>query len=146
MSLKRKQRSIADILAVLIVIGITIVAGVALYSLVMGKVSVLGNSAGVTVENSEITNNMLIITVKNTGTYTLTTVTYDVYNDGTSVLSGNFAIPTGGLAPGETTSPSTPPTFSTSTPEVVGASYTIVITGTYSSGQTYSTSVNVIGS
>ncbi len=139
-----KQRGIADILAVLIVIGITIVAGVALYSMVMGKVSMFGNSAGLEIQNSEITNNMAIITVKNTGTYTFSSVSYTVYSGGSSVLSGGFSLPSGGLAPGQ--SVSTVQQFSSSNPEVVGNSYTIVITGTYTNGQTYTTSVTVVGS
>ncbi len=145
MSINRKQRGIADILAVLIVIGITIVAGVALYSMVMGKVSVFGNSAGIEVENAEVTNNMVIMTIKNTGTYTFSSVSYNVYSNGASVLSGSFSsLPSGGLGPGQTTQ--TVQSFGSSNSEVVGDSYTIVITGTYNNGQTYTTSVTVIGS
>ncbi len=139
-----KQRGIADILAVLIVIGITIVAGVALYSMVMGKVSVFGNSAGLGVENAQVTNNMVIITVKNTGTYTFSGVSYTVYSSGSSVLSGSFNVPSGGLAPGQ--SVSAVQQFPSSNPEIAGNSYTIVITGTYGSGQAYTTSISVIGS
>ena len=144
MKIYMKQRGIADILAVLIVIGITVVAGVALYSTVMGKVSVFGNSAGIEVETAQVTNNMLIITVKNTGTYTFSSVSYTVYSGGSSVLSGSFSLPSGGLEPGE--SVSAVQQFSSSNPETFGASYTIVITGTYNNGQTYTTSVTVVGS
>jgi len=142
--LHKKERGIADILAVLIVIGITVVAGVALYSMVMGKVSVFGNSAGIGVETAEVTNNMLIITIKNTGSYTFSSVSYTVYSGGSSVLSGSFSLPSGGLAPWQ--SVSAVASFSSSNPEVVGNSYTIVITATYGNGQTYTTSVTVVGS
>ena len=141
---RKKERGIADILAVLIVIAITVVAGVALYSMVMGKVSVFGNSAGIEVETAEVTNNMLIITIKNTGSYTFSSVSYAVYSSGLSVLSGSFSLPSGGLAPSEAVS--AVQQFSSSNPEIVGASYTIVITGTYNNGQTYTTSVTVVGS
>ncbi len=138
----RKQRSIADILAVLIVICITIVAGVALYSMVMGKVSMFGNSAGLKIENAEITNGLVIITVKNTGTYTFSSVTFTVYYNGEPVSWLSGVTLASNLAPGQSASPSSPPAFS----ETVGATYTIVVTGTYNSGQTYTTSISIIGS
>ncbi len=146
MSLKavqRKRKSIGELLAVIIVIAITIVAGLVVYSIVMGKVSLFGNSPGLEIENAQLSNGVLTVSVKNTGSYTFSTVTIQViYNGGTvtiTPLNGSSNSIATSLQPGQSASG----TYTLS--ETVGGTYTIIITGEYGNGQSFTVSTNVVG-
>ena len=141
-----RKKGIGELLAVIIVIAITIVAGLVLYSFVMGKISMFGNSAGLQIENAQITNGVMIVSVKNTGTYTFSSVAFQVYQDGSALGSSQqISLPSGGLAPGQSASYTGSFSSVTGSSEQPGNVYTIIITGTYGNGQTYTISTNVVG-
>ena len=147
-SKRRGKKGIGELLAVIIVIAITIVAGLVLYSFVMGKISMFGNSPGLQIENAQITNGVIILTVKNTGAYTFSSITFQLYVNGQPLGSSqSFSLPSGGLAPGQSVAYTG--AFSSVAGsgqyEQPGTVYTIVITGVYGSGQTYTVSTNVVG-
>ncbi len=142
--LKRKK-GIGELLAVIIVIAITIVAGLVLYSFVMGKISMFGNSAGLEIENAQITNGVIILSVKNTGSYTFSNISFQIYENGETLGSSQaMSLPSGGLAPGQSASYTGSFSSLSGTDEQPGTVYTIVITGGYGSGQTYTISTNVV--
>ena len=135
---RHKRRGIGELLAVIIVIAITIVAGLVLYSFVMGKISLFGNSPGLEISNAEMTNGVLVLDVKNTGTYSFTHVAYQIYPASGISPSGG---PVDGnmLAPGQTASYTAQISGT-----VTGNTYTITVTGTYGNGQNYTISTNVV--
>ncbi len=136
----RNKKAISEMIATIILIGIAIVAGAFVYTYFFGRVNSIGNTAAVEIESANIVNSQLIITIKNTGTYTFSSIaTPALYSGGSavSISSGSFSSST--LSPGMTTSG----VFSFS--ETAGNTYTIIVTATYSGGTTSST-VSVIGS
>ncbi|MDP7976686.1 MAG: hypothetical protein RAK25_06110 [TACK group archaeon] len=138
----KSRKGIGELLAVIIVIAITIVAGLVLYSFVMGKISIFGNSPGLEIENAQITNGVLIISIKNTGSYAFSSVSYQIYpSSGLTPSSGSLSLPASGLQPGQSVA-YTNQISGTQT----GSVYTIVITGDYGNGQTYTVSTNVVAS
>ena len=143
---RHRKKGIGELLAVIIVIAITIVAGLVLYSFVMGKISMFGNSAGLEVETAQITNGVVLLTVKNTGTYTFTQISFKIYINGAQQGSAQtISLPSGGLAPGQSASFTGSFSSITGTSEQPGTVYTIVITGTYGNNQNYTVSTNVVG-
>ena len=137
----KKKRGIGELLSALIIIGITIIAGIVVYDVLFARMNTIGYTAGISIQDSTISNGMAFITVKNTGTYTLTGVSVTIYYNGQSVGSGSYS---GNINPGQTVAISP---ISLSAPGYTyqpGQTFTIYVTATYNSGQV-STSVTVIG-
>lgn len=89
----------------------------------------------------------MLLTVKNTGSYTFSTVSYQIYQGGSSQdNSQNMSLPTGGLGPGQSDSNTSSFNSITGSQKTVGDIYTIVVTGVYGNGQTYTVSTNVVAS
>lgn len=151
MSLKvvSKRKGIGELLAVIIVIAITIVAGLLVYSIVMGKVSLFGNSPGLQIENAQFSNGVLTLSVKNTGSYTFSAVTVQVIYNGQAQTITPLGSSSGGsdqetlainLQPGQSASQ----TYTLS--ETVGGTYTVIVQGQYGSGASFTVSTNVVAS
>jgi len=139
-TMSRKKRGIGELLAALIIIGITIIAGVVVYDVLFARMNTIGYTPGVTIQESTIANGMAFITVKNTGTYTLSSIAVTVYYNGQSVGSGSA----GSMQPGQTVAIS-PITLSASGfTYQPGETFTVYVTANYNGGQV-STSATVIG-
>jgi len=136
-----KKRGIGELLSALIIIGITIIAGVVVYDVLFARMNTIGYTAGISVESSTISNGQAFITVKNTGTYTLTGVSVTIYYNGQNVGSGSYS---GNINPGQTVA--IPPISLTSSGFTYqpGDTFTVYVNATYSGGQV-STSATVIG-
>jgi P pilus assembly chaperone PapD len=135
---RQKRRAIGELLAALIVIGITIVAGVVVYDVVFGRLNTIGYTPGISIQEATIANGQAFVTVKNTGTYTLSSVTVTIYYNGQSVGTGSG----GSIAPGQTVAIS-PITLSGFTYQP-GETFTVYVVANYNGGQT-STTATVIG-
>jgi len=139
-----KKRGIGELLSALIIIGITIIAGIVVYDVLFARMNTIGYTAGISIQDSTISQGMAMITVKNTGTYTLTSVSVTIYYNGNSVGTGKYS---GTIKPGQTVaiSPITlaPSGFIHYTYQP-GQTFTVYVNASYSGGQV-STTVTVIG-
>ncbi len=97
---QHSKRAIGELLGAIIVISVTIIAGVLVYGVVMGRISTIGYTAEISINSATVVNDQAFVTVKNTGTYTLSSGTVTVYYSGNSVGFANF----GQIAPGQTVS------------------------------------------
>jgi len=136
-----KKRGIGELLSALIIIGITIIAGVVVYDVLFARMNTIGYTAGISVQSSTIANDQAFITVKNTGTYTLTGVSVTIYYNGQNVGSGSYS---GTITPGQTVVISPITLGGSGYNYEPGQTFTVYVTATYSGGQV-STSVTVIG-
>ena len=136
-----KKKGIGELLSALIIIGITIIAGVVVYDVLFARMNTIGYTAGISVQSSTISNGQAFITVKNTGTYTLTGVSVTIYYNGQNVGSGSYS---GNINPGETIVISPISLGASGYTYQPGQAFTVYVTATYSGGQV-STSVTVIG-
>ncbi len=143
----RRRRAIGELLSVIIVIAITIIAGLVLYSFVMGKISLFGNSPGLQIENAQITSGIVIVSVKNTGTYTFSNISFQIYLNG-QALGGpqQIPLPSGGLGPGQTASFTGSFSAITGQAEQMGSIYTVVLTGRFGGAQTFTITTSVVAS
>jgi len=139
-TMSRKKRGIGELLAALIIIGITIIAGVVVYDVLFARMNTIGYTPGVTIQESTIANGMAFITVKNTGTYTLSSIAVTVYYNGQSVGTGSA----GSMQPGQTVAISPITLSSSGFTYQPGETFTVYITANYNGGQV-STSATVIG-
>jgi len=139
--MSRKKRGIGELLAALIIIGITVIAGVVVYDVLFARMNTIGYTPGVSIQESTISNGMAFITVKNTGTYTLTGVSVAVYYNGKQVGSGSYS---GSMQPGQTVAISPISLSASGFTYQPGETFTVYVTATYNGGQV-STSATVIG-
>jgi len=118
-------------LGVIILLSLTIVAGVLVYQIFTGKSNVASSATALSIQSATISgeNSVMTITVQNTGTSTINSITIQVYQSGSTVtVSGSFSPST--ITPGQTASATYTGSF---TP---GTQYTIVVTATSSTGST----------
>jgi len=133
-------------LGVIILLSLTIVAGVLVYQIFTGKSNVASSATAISIQSATIsgTNNVMVLTVQNTGTSTLQSLSVTVYQNGKPVLSSTSFTPSSNIAPGQTTS-------GTFTPQpgqtfMSGTEYTIVVTAASSTGSTATATVVVTAS
>ena len=62
--LSKKKRGIGELLAALIVIGITIIAGIVVYDVLFARMNTIGYTAGISIQDSTIANGMAFITIR----------------------------------------------------------------------------------
>lgn len=145
---RQKRRGIGELLSVIIVMAITIVAALVVYSMVMQRVSQLGNSPGIEIENIQLSNGILTVSVKNSGSYEFSSITMQVIYNGQAQTIAPLGSSSGSaqetlgmnVAPGESVSAA----FALN--ESVGGTYTVIIVGSYGSGQSYTITGNVVAS
>jgi len=143
-SVSAKKRGIGELLSALIIIGITIIAGIVVYDVLFARMNTIGYTAGISIQDATISHGMAFITVKNTGTYTLTGVSASIYYHGKLLGSGSYS---GNIKPGQTAV--IPPISLTASGYInyayqPGQTFTVYVNATYSGGQV-STSATVIG-
>jgi len=137
-----KQRGIGELLSALIIIGITIIAGIVVYDVLFARMNTIGYTAGISIQDATISHGMAFITVKNTGTYTLTGVSVIIYGNGQNAGEGSYS---GNIKPGQTVAIPPFTVFASGNPAYQpGETFTVYVKATYSGGQV-STTVTVIG-
>jgi len=136
-----KKRGIGELLSALIIIGITIIAGIVVYDVLFARMNTIGYTAGISIQESTIANGMAFITVKNTGTYTLTSVSVSIYYNGQSVGTGSYS---GNINPGQTVAISPISLSASGYTYQPGQTFTVYVTANYNGGQV-SASVTVVG-
>jgi len=118
-------------LGVIILLSLTIVAGVLVYQIFTGKSNVASSATALSIQSATISgeNSVMTITVQNTGTSTINSINVQVYQSGSTIsISGSFSPST--ITPGQTASGTFTGSF---TP---GTQYTVVVTATSSTGST----------
>ncbi len=148
-----KQKSISEMLAVIILLALVVVAGAFVYNVFFGRANTLTSNPSIQITSASLQGGVLTITVKNTGTVAFSTITVELYEAGGSPVnpatssgssSPQWTIPIstngGQLAPGQTASWSEPYGSNVQS----GNTYTVVVTAQTSSGQQVSTSTQVI--
>jgi hypothetical protein len=138
-----RRKAISEMLGVIILLSLTIVAGVLVYQIFTGKSNVASSATAISIQSATISgvNNVMVLTVQNTGTTTIQSLSVKVYQGSNSFTPGGSFSPSS-IAPGQTASGTfTPPSGQTFTS---GMQYTVVVTATSSSGSsTSSTSATV---
>jgi hypothetical protein len=133
-----RRKAISEMLGVIILLSLTIVAGVLVYQIFTGKSNVASSATAISIQSATISgvNGVMTITVQNTGTTTIQSLSVMVYGSGGSTVSvsGSFS-PNSNLAPGLTSSGAFTGSFST------GAQYTVVVTATAAGGSTTAVAV-----
>jgi len=110
-------------LGVIILLSLTIVAGVLVYQIFTGKSNVASSATALSIQSATISgeNGVMTVTVQNTGTSVINSISIEVYQSGSTVsVSGSFS--PSSITPGQTASGTFTGSF---TP---GAQYTIVVT------------------
>jgi len=118
-------------LGVIILLSLTIVAGVLVYQIFTGKSNVASSATALSIQSATISgeNGVMTVTVQNTGTSVINSISINVYQSGGSTVTvkGAFSPPSS-ITPGQTTSGTFTGSF---TP---GTQYTIVVTATATPG------------
>jgi len=136
-----KKMGIGELLSALIIIGITIIAGIVVYDVLFARMNTIGYTAGISIQDATISQGMALITVKNTGTYVLTSVSVTIYYNGQNVGSGSYS---GNINPGQTVAIQPISLGASGYTYQPGQTFIVYVTATYSGGQV-STSATVIG-
>jgi len=126
-----RRKAISEMLGVIILLSLTIVAGVLVYQIFTGKSNVASSATALSIQSATISgeNSVMTITVQNTGTSTINSINIQVYQSGSTIsISGSFSPST--ITPGQTASGTFTGSF---TP---GTQYTVVVTATSSTGST----------
>ncbi|MFP3209590.1 MAG: hypothetical protein RXR82_07880 [Nitrososphaeria archaeon] len=137
-----RRKAISEMLAVIILLSLTIVAGVLVYQIFTGKANVASGATAVSIQSVTISgeNGVMTITVQNTGTTTIQSLNVTVYGSGGSTVSLSGSFTPSSIAPGQTASGTFTGSFSP------GAQYTVVVTATAAGGSTTTATATVTAS
>jgi hypothetical protein len=137
-----RRKAISEMLAVIILLSLTIVAGVLVYQIFTGKANVASSATAVSIQSVTISgeNGVMTITVQNTGTSTIQSLSVTVYSGGGSTVSLSGSFTPSSIAPGQTASGTFTGSFSP------GAQYTVVVTATAAGGSTTTATATVTAS
>jgi len=134
------RRALSEMLAVIIILAMTIVAGAFVYETFFNKANSYANTAALSIDSATISNNMLVMTVKNSGSMTFTSLSVSVYTGGSVVLGPSYSFSPSSLSPGQTS------VYTGSLSESVGATYLITVEGVSSSAGNVVATVSIVGS
>ena len=100
--MRSRGRAISEMLAVIILLALTIVAGVAVYQMFMGKSTVASTTTAISIRSVDISgaNGVMTITVQNIGSNVITSITVTVYRGGSTVSIRPSGSQTVSLTPG----------------------------------------------
>jgi len=137
-----RRRAISEMLAVIILLSLTIVAGVLVYQIFTGKANVASSATAVSIQSLTISgeNGVMTITVQNTGTSTIQSLQVKVYQSGGAAVAVNGQFSPPSIAPGQTTSGTFTGNFAP------GQQYTVVVTATAAGGSTTTATATVTAS
>ncbi|MDG6907322.1 MAG: hypothetical protein JRN20_16235 [Nitrososphaerota archaeon] len=144
----KKKAGISPIVATIILIAITVAAGLVVYGIMNGVIGTASNNTQISViqatlvQTSGSSGSSFSMTVKNSGSQPLNSVTVSVPSLGLSTSLKTLTItPSGALSPGESVSvTSGGPNAAACT---VGDTYAVQINATASNGGSYATSTSV---
>ncbi|MEM4098998.1 MAG: type IV pilin N-terminal domain-containing protein [Candidatus Micrarchaeaceae archaeon] len=128
--MRTKRKAISEMLAVIIMLALTIVAGAFVYQVFFGRASTFSSAPSITIQDVTISNGEIVLTVKNSGSIGITLSSVSVYLNGSpkTINGGTWTPSSGTVAPGSTA------VFTGSISEVPGANYLIVVQGTTGTG------------
>jgi len=138
---RKGRRGISPLLATVILIAITVAAGLTIYHMFFSTVGVAGSTLSIQVVSIDLikTGNTILVSasIKNTGSKPISSLTVTIHGD-----SGTATITLSNIDPGETASNTVvnPSGFSVT----VGKSYPVKITATATDGSMLDKSMSVV--
>ncbi|BBE42052.1 archaellin/type IV pilin N-terminal domain-containing protein [Conexivisphaera calida] len=134
-----RRKAISEMLAVIILLALTVVAGVLVYQIFTGKAGVASTNTAISIQSAYISgeNGVMTLTVQNTGSNIINSVTVQVYQNGKQVLQQSPSLPSNGIPPGQSWSETFTGSF---TP---GEQYTIIVQASSSTGSSTTATVTV---
>ncbi|MBO3809762.1 MAG: hypothetical protein FGF50_09255 [Candidatus Brockarchaeota archaeon] len=137
----RFRRAVSPLIATIILIAITVAAGLVIYNIFFSTAGVMSAQLSIQVVSVDIiktsATTLISATVKNAGNKPITACTVTVYVDG-----GTVSLTLGSMEPGQTKSASTT-TLPSGASVTVGRTYPVKIDATASDGSTISKSMSV---
>ncbi|MGC8970362.1 MAG: CARDB domain-containing protein [Conexivisphaera sp.] len=124
----RRRKAISEMLAVIILLALAVVAGVLVYQIFMGKAGVASQNTAISIQSATIsgTTGVMTITIQNTGSASINSLQITVYGSGGSqVLSQSESVT---LSPGQSWSGTFTGSFTS------GQQYTITVQASSSTG------------
>ena len=140
--LLRRRKAISEMLAVIILLALAVVAGVLVYQIFMGKAGVASSNTAISIQSAYISgeNGVMTITIQNTGSSIINSITVAVYQNGNAVSISPSGPQSVTITPGNSWSQIFTGSF---TP---GEPYTIIVTATSNTGGTTTQTVTVTAS
>jgi len=140
MSALHGKRAISPLIATIILIAITVVGGLLIYSLFYSTSGILSSKAQVSVEAADLVvdtegDKAFSIVIKNTGNKPVTELNFTLNGEDEVEIT----LPTGGLQPGQSVAYSMAPEET----YVVGNSYIVLVEAEFSDGSSFATTVAV---
>jgi len=143
---KRVKRGVSPLLATIILIAITVAAGLVIYNLFFGTAGTASSQLNIQVQSVDIvqTSSVTLIsaTIKNSGNKPITYCHVFVYVEGTTTPVDLNLLPSGTMDPGQTKSASTT-TLPSGASVTVGKSYPVTISVMASDGSRLDKSLTV---
>ncbi len=122
----QRRKAISEMLAVIIMLALTIVAGAFVYQVFFSRSSTYSNVSSITIQSAEISNGEVVLTVKNTGSTTLSSLGVQIY------YQGNPQNPNGNFGTITSIPPSSTAVYTGTMSEQPGYNYLIVVTASTS--------------
>jgi flagellin-like protein len=142
-AIAKRSRGISPLIATIILIAITVVGGLLVYSIFTSTSNTMSAKALVSVETADLVKSsdgqqvQFSIVVKNTGNKPIQDLKVKLASED----EANVTLPAGGLQPGQSVAYSAP---SLSGSYTVGNTYTVVIKAMFSDGSTFVTTAGVM--
>ena len=144
------RKGVSPILATVILIAITVAAGLFLYQAFFGDLGIASQSRLVQITSAQLivptgsSTGTVTIVIKNSGSSAInnlaTNLVAKITTTGSTTLSAVSGSPTN-LTPGQSVAMT-----ATGVSAYIGSTYVVLVTATFSDGSTSSTAVSVIGS
>jgi len=141
-AIAKRSRGISPLIATIILIAITVVGGLLVYSIFTSTSNTMSAKALVSVEAADLVMSsdgqqvQFSIVVKNTGNKPIKELKVKLASEDEATVT----LPVGGLQPGQSVAYSAEPSGTC----VVGNTYTVVIKATFSDGSTFVTTAGVM--
>jgi flagellin-like protein len=141
-AIAKRSRGISPLIATIILIAITVVGGLLVYSIFTSTSNTMSAKALVSVEAADLVMSsdgqqvQFSIVIKNTGNKPIKELKVKLASEDEATVT----LPVGGLQPGQSVAYSAEPSGT----YVVGKTYTVVIKATFSDGSTFVTTAGVM--
>jgi flagellin-like protein len=141
-AIAKRSRGISPLIATIILIAITVVGGLLVYSIFTSTSNTMSAKALVSVEAADLVMSsdgqqvQFSIVIKNTGNKPIKELKVKLASEDEATVT----LPVGGLQPGQSVAYSAEPSGT----YVVGNTYTVVIKATFSDGSTFVTTAGVM--
>ncbi|WP_174448695.1 archaellin/type IV pilin N-terminal domain-containing protein [Conexivisphaera calida] len=134
-----RRKAISEMLAIIILLALTVVAGVLVYQIFTGKAGVASTNTTVSIQSAYISgeNGVMTLTIQNTGSNIINSLTVTVYQGGSTVSISPGGSQSVSITPGSSWSGTFTGSF---TP---GTQYTIIVQASSSTGSSTTATVTV---